>query len=200
MTQTLVRQVLPERAECFSYHETYRVMIFANLGTTFAGGQDSLTEIGERLAEIEAIPSYIHVDRAMDLGFLVEGTRLGPPNSTSTGEGIPIVQGITLSHHKALCLYCLENASFLRKLLNKVNVPTRFKEKRIITLLERPPPWLVEEFQLALKVTGSISFPCRTFRPRQPSASARAMALIDTNCATAFDYVGNLPTPLYAAV
>jgi glutamate/tyrosine decarboxylase-like PLP-dependent enzyme len=47
VTQALVRQVLSDRAECFSYHEIYRVIIFANLGTTFAGGQDNRNEIGD---------------------------------------------------------------------------------------------------------------------------------------------------------
>ncbi len=99
--QALVRQVLSDRSESISRHETYRMIIFANLGTTFVGGQDNLVEIGKQLAEIEANPFYIHVDGALDLGFLVEGIRLGPPGALCTDEGIPIVQGITLSHHKA---------------------------------------------------------------------------------------------------
>lgn len=98
--QALVQQVLSDRAECMSHNETYQLILFVNLGTTLIGGRDDLIEIGKQLAEIEAVPSYIHLDGALDLGFFVNGIRLGPPGASRTTDGIPIVQGITLSHHK----------------------------------------------------------------------------------------------------
>jgi hypothetical protein len=218
----------------------YKVIIFANLGTTFVGGRDNLVEIGKQLAQIKIVPSYIHVDGALDLGFLAEGVCLGPPGTTCTRNGTPIVQGITISHHKVLGImvsgevisycpnvsakkqwdaltgavepraifetwlfnqiyheddlvtiwkYCLDNASLLRRLLEEANVPTRFNDDCIITLLERQPPWLIEEFQLAPEGDWVHFIAMPHISPATVRHFAQKVALIDSHCATAYTYV-----------
>jgi glutamate/tyrosine decarboxylase-like PLP-dependent enzyme len=236
--EVLVRQVLSDRAECNSHDETYELILFANLGTTFVGGRDDLVEIRRQLEEIGVRPAHIHVDGALDMGFLVDGVRLGPPSVPCTNNGIPVVQGVTISHHKvfgimvsgqvvcyspnaseslaALTLsvepravfemwlfeqtylaedlvsikeYCLENAYLLRKTLASSGVPIRFNENCIITLLERPPPWLIKEFQLAPEGDWVHFITMPHISPATVDRFARAVALIDIECATAFDYV-----------
>ena len=237
--EEFLRQILSDRAECTSHGETYELILFANMGTTFVGGRDDLVEIRKQLAEIDVTPSYIHVDGALDFGFLVDGVRLGPPSVPCT-DGISVVQGVTLSHHKVfgimvsgevICYspdpsdqlaaltpsvepravfetwlfeqtylpenllstntYCLQNASMLRQSLAGAGVPTRFNENCIITLLERPPPWIVEEFQLAPEGDWVHFITMPHISPATVHRFVRAMTLTDVHCATAFDYVGS---------
>lgn len=238
--ESLVQQVLSDRAECASHNEVYQLILFANMGTTFVGGRDDLIQIRKQLAKIDAEPSYIHVDGALDLGFLVEGIRLGPPGASCTSDGIPIVQGITLSHHKVFGImvsgevigycpnaleqfktvtgsvepravletwlfelvylqddlisvwqYCLENAFVLRRLLADIKVSTHFNDNSIITLLERPPPWLINEFQLAPEGEWVHFLTMPHISPTTVRRFTRAVALVDEHCITASAYVEN---------
>ncbi|KAK7744297.1 hypothetical protein SLS62_010255 [Diatrype stigma] len=89
--------------------EEFRVVLFANMGTTFVGARDDIVRIRDALRTEAGIKiSYIHVDGALDFGFDSCGITLGPPPGFSgEGKGTPTsnamaVQGITLSHHKAM--------------------------------------------------------------------------------------------------
>lgn len=238
--ERLLLQVLSDRAECKAHGETYELILFANMGTTFIGGRDDLVEVRKQLSEIGVKPSYIHIDGALDFGFLVDGIQLGPPSVPFTNSGTPVVQGITLSHHKAfgimvsgevICYcpdsldqlaaltpsvepravfetwlfeqiylpddllstnaYCLQNASVLRQSLATIGVPTRYNENSIITLLERPPPWIVKEFQLAPE-SGWVHFITMPHISRATiDRFVRAVQYVDVQCATAFEYVGS---------
>ncbi|KAF9767248.1 hypothetical protein IL306_000203 [Fusarium sp. DS 682] len=235
----LAQQVLSDRAECESHKEEYQVILFANRGTTFVGGQDNILELTETLAQIEVVPSYIHVDGALDLGFFIEGLRLGPPGTQWASPNVPVVQGITLSHHKVFGImvsgevisycpnhskqfdalagtvdpravfetwlfeqayhaadlvsiwkYCLNNARLLRELLGENKVPTHFNQESIITLLEYPPRWLVQEFHLAPEGDWVHFITMPHISTSTIRRFVRAVASVDTNCGTAFDYVG----------
>lgn len=99
--QPLIDAVLSDFEMCKWNEEPFKLILFANIGTTFTGGRDDLLEIGKRLAEVNIVPSFIHVDGALDLGFTTDSVRLGPPGGLITTDGIPVVQGVTISHHKA---------------------------------------------------------------------------------------------------
>lgn len=196
----LVEQVLQDRSSCGDYYGEYKIILLANMGTTFVGGRDNILGLRKALHAIDAEIAYIHVDGALDLGFTPDLVCLGRPGSaTWEKNGLPIVQGITLSHHKAFGImvsgevisyspnpenqslakavelidprvifetwlfqklyrpadllktnqYCLDNANLLRRLLSAIQVRTRFNEKSFITLMERLPPWTIQNFHLA---------------------------------------------------
>ncbi|KAL6915275.1 hypothetical protein FSST1_006770 [Fusarium sambucinum] len=236
----LKQQVLSDKAECDAHQEQYQMILFANRGTTFVGGQDDIVELTQTLAQIEVVPSYIHVDGALDLGFIADGLRLGPPGAQGPNSKTPVVQGITLSHHKVFGImvsgevisycpnhckqfdalagtvdpravletwlfektyatadlvtiwnYCLGNARMLRELLAEHKVPTHFNQDSIITLLEYPPRWLVQEFHLAPEGDWVHFITMPHICPTTIRRFVRAVAAIDTNCGTAFDYVGH---------
>lgn len=191
----LIEQVRKDKAHSASRGSNHQIILFANIGTTFVGGRDDITGIRSALASINADISYLHVDGALDLGFAPDSVSLGPP-SLATRDGLPVVQGLTLSHHKAfgimisgevICYnpttkgiptatevdarivfetwlfqqmytpadlrrtrqYCFDNSTRLRRSLEAIGLATRHNQDCMITLLERIPPWLVEEFHLA---------------------------------------------------
>ncbi|KAI1506724.1 pyridoxal phosphate-dependent transferase [Biscogniauxia marginata] len=97
----LVEQALADKERCLQGGEEYRVVLFANMGTTFVGARDDLESICSALGRVGIEIAYIHVDGALDFGFDSCGVALGPPGKIRS-DGVPFVQGVTLSHHKAL--------------------------------------------------------------------------------------------------
>nr|CEG03482.1 unnamed protein product [Fusarium pseudograminearum CS5834] len=87
--------------------------------------------------------------------------------------------------------YCLGNARMLRELLAEHKVLTHFNQDSIITLLEYPPRWLVQEFHLAPEGDWVHFITMPHICPTTVRRFVRAVAAIDTNCGTAFDYVGH---------
>ena len=81
-------------------HESYQIILLANVGTTFTAGRDDIMALRQCLRAIGLEISYIHVDGALDFGFCSNMVALGSPDSMME-LGLPTVQGITLSHHKA---------------------------------------------------------------------------------------------------
>ncbi|KAH9873931.1 hypothetical protein IAQ61_004558 [Plenodomus lingam] len=96
----LVQQVVRDRDHCTIRGNKHEVILFANIGTTFIGGRDEIKGIRSALRTIGAEVDYIHVDGALDLGFAPDSVSLGPPGLDSR-DGLPVVQGLTISHHKA---------------------------------------------------------------------------------------------------
>ncbi|RYP61988.1 hypothetical protein DL771_009928 [Monosporascus sp. 5C6A] len=101
LVEALVQQALMDKMQCLRRGEGYHMILFANIGTTFAGARDDLARIHSSLNAAGIDISYIHVNGALDFGFDNCGIALGPPGSTGPDE-LPRVQGITLSHHKAM--------------------------------------------------------------------------------------------------
>ncbi|KAF3910544.1 hypothetical protein ABW21_db0201303 [Orbilia brochopaga] len=101
MVEALVKQALADWNDCLRNGEEFRMVLFANMGTTFLGARDNIKEIYSKLRTVGVKISYIHVDGALDFGFGNFGVTLGTPGATDS-QGMPFVQGITLSHHKAL--------------------------------------------------------------------------------------------------
>ncbi|KAK6500168.1 hypothetical protein TWF481_010520 [Arthrobotrys musiformis] len=101
LADALAEQALIDQKSCLKCGEDYHMVLFANMGTTFLGARDNLKEIYEKLQNVGIKISHIHVDGALDLGFENGGVKLGLPG-TLTPEGVPLVQGVTISHHKAL--------------------------------------------------------------------------------------------------
>lgn len=97
----LVEKVLDDKAHCASQGRDYHVVLLCNIGTTFTGGRDDIPTVRRALVAIGVQVSYIHVDGALDLGFAPDSVMLGPPDGPWERNGLPVVQGITLSHHKA---------------------------------------------------------------------------------------------------
>lgn len=194
LVDALVSQALSDKAQCARDGQEYRLVLLANMGTTFLGGRDNLAEIYRGLREVGIAISYIHVDGALDLGFSTCGLKLGHPGAVDT-NGMPFIQGVTLSHHKALGHmvsgqvlyykpknqmwtptastdpriifeawlyhkvfspkditllknYGLANGEYLQKRLKQLGMATRRHQGSLITVLERPPSWIVEEFSL----------------------------------------------------
>ncbi|KAI1340081.1 pyridoxal phosphate-dependent transferase [Xylariaceae sp. FL0016] len=79
----------------------YRAIILANTGTTFVGARDNIQEIYSCLKEVGIAISHIHVDGALDCGFGTSDIQLGTPG-TIHPNGLPLVQSVVLSHHKAM--------------------------------------------------------------------------------------------------
>ncbi|CAH0021803.1 unnamed protein product [Clonostachys rhizophaga] len=98
---TLLKQVMLDKQRYTAEGREYHLILFANIGTTFVGARDNLSEIYQALKEHGIEISYIHADGAFDFGFDNCSIRLGRPGSVDA-NGAPCVQGITISHHKAL--------------------------------------------------------------------------------------------------
>ena len=98
--EALTKQVIRDRALCDENMESHRIILLANFGTTFVGGRDDILALRQSLHAIGLEISYIHVDGALDFGFSPNVVSLGSPD-TMMKSGLPVVQGITLSHHKA---------------------------------------------------------------------------------------------------
>jgi len=92
--------VIKDRSRCRARGETYKIVLLANIGPTFVGGRDDLIGLCKALRKIRAEISYIHANGALDFGFSSNGVCLGHPSITEK-NGVPVVQGITLNHHKA---------------------------------------------------------------------------------------------------
>ncbi|MCJ1461293.1 hypothetical protein MMC28_011675 [Mycoblastus sanguinarius] len=194
--EALVQQVLVDKASCEAQSKAHYIILLANLGTTFVGGYDDLVALRQAIREVGSDFAYIHVDGALDIGFSSGAVCLGPP-SIVMEAGLPVVQGVTMSHHKAYgimvsgevicycpkvqqssCLvsnvepriifetwlfqqfyshadliataeYCRSNSNRLRSMLKTRGIATRFNEGSFITILERIPPWMVQDFHLA---------------------------------------------------
>ena len=194
--EALVQQVVRDKALSDKNNESHQIILLANVGTTFTAGRDDIIALRQCLRAIGSEVSYIHVDGALDFGFRSNMVALGPPDIMTKG-GVPTVQGITLSHHKAfgimisgevICYspeskrltgfdspidprivletwlfqqmylpedlvqtrkYCVNNANRLRTKLAGIGVATRFNEDSFITLIERLPPWMVQDYHLA---------------------------------------------------
>jgi glutamate/tyrosine decarboxylase-like PLP-dependent enzyme len=192
--EALAQQAIVDQRRCVDEGVEYHMILLANMGTTFVGARDDLISIYRALSEAGIKISYIHVDGALDLGFETSGIELGPCGAVGNG-GMPLVQGITISHHKALghmvsgevlcfspqnqlptlCssvdpravfetwLYsrvykpsdlalmlsdCRKNAARLETGLRAIGVTTKRNAQSIITVLERPPSWIIEEYAL----------------------------------------------------
>ena len=98
--ETLAKQVVRDKALCDRNKESHRVIFLANMGTTFVGGGDDILALRQSLRAIGSEVSYIHADGALDFGSCLNIISLGSPNAMIK-NGLPVVQGITLSHHKA---------------------------------------------------------------------------------------------------
>ncbi|KAJ2990437.1 hypothetical protein NUW58_g2951 [Xylaria curta] len=194
LVEDLVRQAIADKNRCAAKGVEYRMILFVNIGTTFVGARDDLLSIYQNLERVGIRISYIHIDGALDFGFETCGVNLGPPGAVDN-DGMPLVQGITASHHKALghmvsgevlyfdpqnklsipisgidpravfenwlysrvyspsdltlmLSYCLENASRLQKGLVGMGIATKRNDYSFITVFERPPSWIIEEFSL----------------------------------------------------
>ncbi|KAI0908490.1 PLP-dependent transferase [Ustulina deusta] len=194
LVEALAQQVVADKNRCAARGVKYHMILLVNIGTTFVGARDDIFGIYRDLGRLGITISYIHVDGALDFGFDTCGVKLGPPGAVDN-DGMPLVQGITMSHHKALghmvsgevlCFnpkntplipcssvdsravfehwfynrvyspsdlalmlsYCHENASRLQTGLNRIGVATKRNEYSIITVLGRPPSWIIEEFSL----------------------------------------------------
>jgi len=192
----LVKQVTKDKAFCETHGQPHEIILLVNIGTTFTGGRDDVLSLRQALHNVGSEVAYIHADGALDFGFSSNIVCLGRPD-IMTKNDLPIVQGITLSHHKAfgimvsgevICYsptdqklatvvhnveprvvfeiwffqemylrtdltrmsqYCLQNASRLRIGLKATGVLTRYNIDSIVTLLERPPAWIIHQFHLA---------------------------------------------------
>jgi len=113
LPQELVRQVEKDMAFCQAQGRPYQIILLANIGTTFTGAVDNLTELRQALRRINMNPDYIHVDGALDLGFSSDSVTLGPSGSL-TKEDRPVVQGITVSHHKVYGIMVSGEVIFLQ--------------------------------------------------------------------------------------
>jgi hypothetical protein len=194
LVESLIQQAIADQKRCVDNGVEYHMILLVNMGTTFLGVSDNLVSIYRDLAKAGIRISYIHVDGALDLGFDTCGIKLGPCGAVHN-DGMPMVQGITISHHKALghmvsgvvvsfspenhlstsCAsldpravfetwfysrvygpddlalmlsYCRMNASRLETGLSRIGVVTKWNSRSIITVLERPPSWIIEEFSL----------------------------------------------------
>ncbi|KAL8839812.1 MAG: hypothetical protein Q9176_004215 [Flavoplaca citrina] len=96
----LVEQAVADRTWCDGHSESYSIVLLANFGTTFVGGCDDIVALRNALRHVELDTAYVHVDGALDFGFSSHNVCLGPP-SLQARDALPVVQGVTLSHHKA---------------------------------------------------------------------------------------------------
>jgi histidine decarboxylase len=101
LVEALIQQALADQKRCVDNGAEYHMILLVNIGTTFVGASDDLVSIFRDLAKAGIRISYIHVDGALDLGFDTCGIKLGPCGAVHE-DGMPMVQGITISHHKAL--------------------------------------------------------------------------------------------------
>ncbi|KAI0521557.1 PLP-dependent transferase [Xylaria bambusicola] len=101
LVEALVQQAVTDRYQCVAEGVEYHMILLVNMGTTFVGARDNLAEAFRELRRVGIQISYIHVDGALDFGYETCGMKLGPPGAVDN-DCTPLVQGITLSHHKAL--------------------------------------------------------------------------------------------------
>ncbi|KAF2968312.1 hypothetical protein GQX73_g5252 [Xylaria multiplex] len=101
LVEALVQQAAADQKRCIDSGTEYHMILLANMGTTFVGARDDLIAIYQNLSEAGIQISYIHVDGALDFGFDTCGIELGPCGALNS-YGKPLVQGVTISHHKAL--------------------------------------------------------------------------------------------------
>ncbi|KAI1172103.1 PLP-dependent transferase [Nemania sp. FL0916] len=99
--EALLEQAIDDKKQCIEAGIEYHMILLVNMGTTFVGAKDNLSMIYRTLLEAGIQISFIHVDGALDFGFDACGVKLGPCGAVST-DGTPLVQGVTISHHKAL--------------------------------------------------------------------------------------------------
>ncbi|KAJ8108179.1 hypothetical protein ONZ43_g6502 [Nemania bipapillata] len=194
LVEALLEQALADKKRCIDAGIQYHMVLLANIGTTFVGARDDLARIYRDLTRAGIQISWIHLDGALDFGFDTCNIKLGPCGAVGK-DGSPYVQGITISHHKALgnivsgvviCFspenqlpdlfanlnpravfeawfydqvyrpddlalmlsYCRKNALRLQTGLNRIGVTTKKGNRSIITVFERPPSWIIEEFSL----------------------------------------------------
>ncbi|KAJ8132421.1 hypothetical protein O1611_g1201 [Lasiodiplodia mahajangana] len=101
LVAALLGQALADKERCIEDGIEYHMILLANMGTTFVGAKDNLVDINRELTNAGIQISYIHVDGALDFGFDTCGIKLGPCGAVGE-DGRPLVQGITVSHHKVL--------------------------------------------------------------------------------------------------
>ncbi|KAB8275178.1 pyridoxal phosphate-dependent transferase [Aspergillus minisclerotigenes] len=97
---SLAHHVKADKARCISRGETHSIVLLVNIGTTFSGARDDILALREALRLIGSDAVYIHADGALDLATPTKDVCLGPPHDLER-NGKPVVQGVTLSHHKA---------------------------------------------------------------------------------------------------
>lgn len=100
--ECLAQRVKADRDYCHSCGVTHSVVLLLNIGTTFIGAWDDVLALRQTLWRIDCGAVYIHADGALDLASPANSKAvcLGPPHVLER-NGIPVVQGITLSDHKA---------------------------------------------------------------------------------------------------
>ncbi|TGJ80863.1 hypothetical protein E0Z10_g7900 [Xylaria hypoxylon] len=101
LVEALVQQAIADQKRCIGSGVKYHMILLVNMGTTFVGARDDIVGIYQNLSKAGIQISYIHVDGALDFGFETCGIELGPCGAASN-DGKPLVQGVTISHHKAL--------------------------------------------------------------------------------------------------
>ncbi|KAL8834368.1 MAG: hypothetical protein Q9170_003778 [Blastenia crenularia] len=196
LPEALVNQAMIDWEWCESHGEIYQTILLANIGTTFLGGSDDILRLRKSLQNVGLNISYIHVDGALNFGFSNSSVRLDVP-ALEIRDGLPVVQGVTVSHHKVLGImvsgevicyspkqrpmaavassvdpriiletwvaqqfydskelvslhrYCMDNATRLRSALEALGVKVRYNEGSLITVLEKPPSWIIERHHLA---------------------------------------------------
>ncbi|KAI4179413.1 MAG: hypothetical protein L6R41_007858 [Letrouitia leprolyta] len=194
--EDLVKEVAKNKSLCASRGQPHEVVLLITIGTTFTGGRDDIFRLRQALDDAGLKVSYIHADGALDFGFSSDSVRLGSPGEI-TRNNLPVVQGITMSHHKAFGLMvsgevicysptdqqlanavsdvdprvvfetwlfqkmyspsdwqlvnqcCNTNARRLRSRLEAAGLRTRYNEESYITVMERPPAWLLHRYHLA---------------------------------------------------
>lgn len=193
LVKALLEQAIADKKRCNDDGLEYNMILLLNMGTTFVGATDDLVGIYRTLANAGIQISYIHIDGALDFGFETCNVKLGPCGAVGN-DGTPLVQGVSVSHHKALgsmvsgevlCFSpqgqlpslgsldprivfetwfynrvydssdlaqmlreCRNNALHLETSLKKIGVATKRNKESLITVLERPPSWIIEEFSL----------------------------------------------------
>ncbi|KAI1871739.1 hypothetical protein JX265_005725 [Neoarthrinium moseri] len=235
LVNLLVQQAVLDKQICLRKGLEYSLILFANMGTTFVGARDDIVEIQRELRNVGIGISYIHVDGALDLGFGRGSLSLGPPGTTGC-DGQPAVQGITLSHHKALGNmvsgeviayspdsdlvsvshgvdprvvfetwiysqvyreeelavmfdYCLDNATRLEHRLRELGYATKRNADSIITVFERPPAWLIEEFSLRPEGNWVHFITMPHISPETVEFFLERLAGVERSCALAIHYV-----------
>ncbi|KAJ5740228.1 pyridoxal phosphate-dependent transferase [Penicillium malachiteum] len=96
----LLERVLLDRSYCHDPRKKYTIILVVNIGSTFIGGRDDILALRRALRSIGSDTSYILADGALDLGFSSELVQLGPAEMLLGKRGAPVVQAVTLSHHK----------------------------------------------------------------------------------------------------
>ena len=97
----LVKQVTNDKAFCENHGLSHEIILLVNIGTSFVGGRDDMLKLRQALSNIGSEVAHIHADGALDFGFSPNTVCLGSPYTLSR-NGLPVVQGINFSHHKAL--------------------------------------------------------------------------------------------------